>query len=259
MRDFTLDKYSIYLTAINSKIGSFIRFDEYMQRKEKPAKFCLIRHDVDRKPNAALAMAKLEHKMGIVATYYFRAKSETFKPEILKEIASMGHEIGYHYESLSDTNGDIKKAVEDFKKNLEAFRKRVPISTCSMHGRPLKPYDNRDIWKVKENHQYLKNELGIIGEVYLDIDYSDIAYINDTGRNWTTGKSNRRDKVESNIKADFTSDEELLIYLKGNPHQRICFQIHPERWSNNSVEWITQYLKDSSINAAKVVFSQIKK
>jgi hypothetical protein len=258
MRDFTLEKYKIYLSAFDTKIGSFLRFDEYMGLSEKPKKFCLIRHDVDRKPNAALAMAKLEHKMGIVATYYFRAKSQTFKPDVIKEISSLGHEIGYHYESLSDTNGDIKKAVEDFKLNLEAFRKIAPIKTCSMHGRPLKPHDNRDIWKVKENHQYLKNELGIIGEVYLDIDYSDIAYINDTGRNWTSGKSNRRDKVNSNILADFNSEKELLEYLSGNPHPKICFQIHPERWTDNLIEWQLQKMKDKGINKAKSLISLLK-
>ncbi|MFN5795481.1 MAG: hypothetical protein ACK455_11820 [Bacteroidota bacterium] len=259
MKDFTLKQYKSYLIALKNNIGNFLRFDEFIASTLKPEKFCLIRHDVDRKPNAALDMAKLEYEMGIVATYYFRAKNQTFKPTILKKIAAMGHEIGYHYESLSDANGDITNALEDFKKNLEEFRKIVPIKTCSMHGRPLKPHDNRDIWKVKENHQYLKNELGIIGEVYLDIDYSDIAYINDTGRNWTSGKANRRDKVNSKILADFYSGEDLLEYLSSNPHPKVCFQIHPERWSNNSVEWITQYIKDSSINAAKVVFSQIKK
>lgn len=258
MRDFTLDKYRIYLAAISSKIGLFMRFDNFIELVVKPEKFCLIRHDVDRKPNAALAMAKLEQEMGIVSTFYFRAKSQTFKPKILIEIAAMGHEIGYHYESLSDTNGDIKKAIEDFAINLVAFRKIVPISTCSMHGRPLKPYDNRDIWKIKENKHFLKNELGIIGEVYLDIDYTDIAYINDTGRNWTSGKSNRRDKVDSNINADFTSQEELLTYLNTNPHPKICFQIHPERWSNNLVEWQLQKMKDMGINEVKSLLSTLK-
>lgn len=256
MKDFTLKQYKTYLISLNDNIGNFLRFDEYIASIDKPEKFCLIRHDVDRKPKAALKMAKLEQEMGIVSTYYFRAKSQTFKPKILKEISDMGHEIGYHYESLSDTNGDIKKAVGDFKKHLHEFRSIVPISTCSMHGRPLKPYDNRDIWKIKENHQYLKNELGMIGEVYLDIDYSDIAYINDTGRNWTSGKSNRRDKVNSNIVADFNSAKDLLTYLSNNPHPKICFQIHPERWTDNLIEWQLQKMKDLGINQVKTLISK---
>lgn len=66
MRDFTLDKYRIYLAAISNKIGIFLRFDNYIKLIEKPEKFCLIRHDVDRKPNAALEMAKIEQEIGIV-------------------------------------------------------------------------------------------------------------------------------------------------------------------------------------------------
>lgn len=258
MKDFTLNAYEQYLLAIKKNVGNFLRFDEFIPMFEKPQKFCLVRHDVDRKPHLALEMAILEHNLKVKSTYYFRAKECSFDINIIKQIADLGHEIGYHYESLSDTDGDISLAIKDFEKHLNEFRKIVPIKTCSMHGRPLKPFDNRDIWRIKENHEYLKNKLGILGEVYLDIDYTDIAYINDTGRNWTSGKSNRRDKVESNIKADFSSGEELLNYLNGNPHNRICFQIHPERWSNNSLEWLSQYLKDSSINAAKVVFSLIK-
>jgi len=57
---------------------------------------------VDRKPENALKTARLEDEMGIKATYFFRTIPHTFKPEIIKEIAGMGHGIGYHYENLSE-------------------------------------------------------------------------------------------------------------------------------------------------------------
>src|SRR5690606_27946736 len=133
------------------------------------------------------------------STYYFRAKPNVFKPDIIRTILRYGHEIGYHYENLSDTNGDIKRALEDFEKNLLRFREITPITTISMHGRPLKPYDNRDLWRDPSRHALLKEQFGILGEIYLDIDYSDIAYISDTGRNWTADVANVRDKVHSNL------------------------------------------------------------
>jgi hypothetical protein len=34
----------------------------------------------------------------------------------------MGHEIGYHYEVLSEANGDPEKAIELFRSNLEKLR-----------------------------------------------------------------------------------------------------------------------------------------
>ena len=250
MKDFTLKKYAEYLKAIKSNGIPFFTYRDFMLNKDL-REFSLVRHDVDRKPKRALDMARLENELGVVATYYFRTKPVSFKPDIIREIESLGHEIGYHYECLSDTNGDINKAIELFKKELEKLSNIVEISTCSMHGRPLKPYDNRDIWRSKQNHNILTNELKLIGEIYLDIDYSEIAYINDTGRNWTSGKSNVRDKVNSNVNADFDNDKMLLSFFREGKHKKIVFQIHPERWTNNPVAWAKQQFLDWGINQAK--------
>lgn len=258
MRDFTLTSYRRYLLAIKKSVPTFITFSELMSQPEKYPSFCLVRHDVDRKPINALKMAELEKQLGIKSTYYFRYKSHTFKPDLMKKIEAMGHEIGYHYENLSDYNGNIDLALNDFEKNLKEFRKHVNVRTISMHGRPLKKFDNRDLWRDNERHSLLKNKYEILGEVYLDIDYSDIAYVNDTGRNWTNGKSNIRDKVSSNIEVDFQTSEELIHYLDTRIHKKICFQIHPERWDDNLLDWLVQLGKDSTINTLKYLFNLIK-
>ena len=78
MRDFTLDKYRIYHAAIVSKIGIFKSFDNFIVLIEKPQKFCLIRHDIDRKSKAALTMAKLEQEIGIVYGIVFFVPSVQF-------------------------------------------------------------------------------------------------------------------------------------------------------------------------------------
>jgi hypothetical protein len=251
MRDFTLQAYKRYLLAIKRSYPKIICFSEYFNSNPKPESFCLLRHDVDRKPLNALKMAKLENSIGVKATYCFRTKKHTFKPGIISKISKMGHEIAYHYESLSDANGNMERAIKDFEKNLAMLRKIVPVSTISMHGRPLKPYDNRDIWKNKKNHEKLVKKYNLLGEIYIDIDYTDIAYINDTGRNWNSTKSNLRDKVNSKIKIDFSGGQRLLNYLNNEPHPKLIFQIHPERWSDNYFEYIVQFLKDKSINFVK--------
>ncbi len=251
MKDFTLVAYKQYLEAIKFLYPTILRFDEYFLTDIKPSAFCLIRHDVDRKPKNALRMAKLESDMEIKATYYFRAKSHVFKSEIIKEIALLGHEVGYHYESLSDANGNMKQALHDFENNLNKLREVVSVKTISMHGSPLKPHDNRDLWRNEENHQLLITKYNLLGEVYLDIDYSDVAYITDTGRNWSSTKSNRRDKVNSAIKADFDNGLDLLAYLKNSPHPKMIFQIHPERWTDNQIAYFLQWCQDGIINLAK--------
>jgi len=253
MKDFTLKAYRRYIQAIKASFSNILRFEEYFLSDPKPNRFCLIRHDVDRKPKNALEMAQLENEVGISATYYFRAKPKVFNLDIIKEIEGLGHEIGYHYESLSDSKGDMALALKDFKDNLKKFRAIVPIRTTAMHGAPLSHIDNRDLWRDREYHSLLLNELGILGEVYLDIDYGDIAYINDTGRNWFSNRSNIRDQVESNIKKDFDNGEELYNYLASNPDPRVVFQVHPERWSDHITRYHVSLLADTLVNVIKHV------
>ena len=200
-------------------------------------------------------MAKIENELGISSTYYFRHKKHTFIPEIIKKIQNLGHEIGYHYENLSDSNGNMSIALDDFKLKLEEFRKFVLINTISMHGRPLKKFDNRDMWK--DNKEFLIN-CDIISEVYIDIDYENIAYVNDTGRNWSQGRSNIRDKVNSKIIADFNTSLELEEFFKNSENNKIVFQTHPERWADSYFEWLVQLLKDTGINIIKSIIQYAK-
>ena len=74
-----------------------------------PAKGVLIRNDVDRKPNNSLNFARIYNQHGIKGTFNFRIKKTSFNKKIVKDIVSLNHEIGYHYEDLSDSNGDMKK------------------------------------------------------------------------------------------------------------------------------------------------------
>jgi len=65
-------------------------------------------------PENSLQTAKIEHSLGIRSTYFFRIIPETFKPEIIRQIADLGHEIGYHYEDLTlaaDSVGSRQYAV----------------------------------------------------------------------------------------------------------------------------------------------------
>ncbi|MEA3317517.1 MAG: hypothetical protein U9R54_06130 [Bacteroidota bacterium] len=81
-------------------------------------------------------MAKIQADLGIKASYYFRAVPASWNETIIQKIAELGHEIGYHYECLTTTNGDIEKGIKDFEKNLNALRKLAPVSTICMHGSP---------------------------------------------------------------------------------------------------------------------------
>jgi len=251
MRDFTLTAYRRYLEAIRGSFPAILRFDEYFRADPKPESFCIIRHDVDRRPKNALATATLEHDMDIKATYYFRAKRVSLRPEIVRAISAMGHEIGYHYECLSDAKGDVQRALADFERNLRQLRQLALISTISMHGRPLSQFDNRHLWRDTVRHRLLTDEMGILGEVYLDIDYGDIAYVTDTGHNWHSCRWNRRDRVSSNVRTNFADGEALRRYLEAPPHPKLVLQTHPERWNQGLASWSRQWFADFCVNCVK--------
>ncbi|MEQ8325446.1 MAG: hypothetical protein RH916_12290 [Vicingaceae bacterium] len=251
MRDFTLEAYRKYLLVLLDRHSHLLRFDQYLSDQKNYSTFCLIRHDVDRKANNALEMAQLEAELGVQSTYYFRTKPSVFKIDIIREIAALGHEIGFHYECLSDAKGDRKKALELFKVELTKFKGIAEIKSISMHGRPLSPYDNRDLWKFEGSKKYLLDQFGILGEVYLHIDYKDIAYIGDTGRTWNSGRSNKRDKVDSQIQINPNNGSDLLKLFQENMPQKMVFQIHPERWTDNFIEYIFQLMKDIAFNQLK--------
>jgi len=126
-----------------------------------------------------------------------------------------------------------------------------------MHGSPLKPFNNLDMWGSFNERQSLFRKYGIIGDAILDVDYSNIAYINDTGRNWSSTKANIRDKVDSFIKIDFENGKALYSYLNQSPDSKIVFQIHPERWSSNYFDYVMQFYKDTCINAIKTIASLV--
>ena len=102
MQDFTLITYRKLLYNLYANGYSFQTLHDYTQQTE--AKFVILRHDVDRFPKNALLIAKIEKEASIKASYYFRIVKESYDENIIRQIANMGHEIGYHYENLSEMN-----------------------------------------------------------------------------------------------------------------------------------------------------------
>ena len=127
--DFTIEKYRELLEAL---------------KKHKSHR---IRHDVDLRPEFSLRVAQVEAEMGFRATYYFRSMHFESHAEVIKAIVALGHQAGYHYESLTTCKGDMEAAYEDFCRNLERLRGLVPVSTACAHGSPRSPYNSQSMWE----------------------------------------------------------------------------------------------------------------
>ena len=96
--DFTLTTYKNLLVSLAGAGFTFQTFQDFL--KAPASRAVILRHDVDERPQNALMMARVEHGMGVQASYYFRILKISNNPAVIAEIARMGHEIGYHYENM---------------------------------------------------------------------------------------------------------------------------------------------------------------
>ncbi len=252
--DFTLTIYQDMLSAFQQAGYAFFTFQEFCEGKAQ-GRFVILRHDVDLKAENSLATAQIENKLGIKSSYFFRVVSQSDKPEIIKAIASLGHEIGYHYEDLSLFNGNPEKAIEHFKNKLEYFRQYYPVKTICMHGSPTSKIDNRSIWEKYDYHSF-----GIIGEPYFDIDFNEVFYLTDTGRCWDGEKYSVRDKVQSPFSQSYHTTNQVVKNITENKlPDRIMITTHPQRWTNNVIHWGAEYIAQLTKNQIKRLLINYRK
>ena len=183
--DFTLPAYKKLLATIEHSGVPVYTVAGYISQGA-PAKGIVLRHDVELRVQPAIRLAKLENSLGICSTYYFRMP-KTFDTEVIRFISQLGHEVGYHYETLDKTNGDYSLAVQLFMKELNDFRSRTEIdvkTACSHGGRPYnraKRIGYRKNYDIFKYYPGLYKDTNLIGEAYLGFDFSQMLYFSDSG------------------------------------------------------------------------------
>lgn len=252
--DFTLQIYKRLLEALQSSEYQFQTFEAFLQNPAE-GKVIVLRHDVDLKAENSLATAKIENSLGIHATYFFRVVPQSDKPHIIKQIASLGHEIGYHYEDMAICGGDTEKAIEHFKDKLQYFRQFYPVKTICMHGAPRSRFDGKDLWKKYDYRDY-----GIIGEPYFDVDFNHVFYLTDTGRCWDGSKFSVRDKVQTTFTQSYHSTNQIIAAAQdASLPTRIMITTHPQRWTDSKPQWFKELLLQNIKNIAKRILLLVRK
>jgi len=267
-KDFTLSTYRRLLLAIMQAGYSIFTFEDWCDGKAQ-GRFVILRHDVDLMANNSLMTAQIEAEVGVRASYYFRVVPQSNIPEVISQIAALGHEIGYHYEDLSLFKGDKEKSIKHFEQQLNYFRGFYPVRTICMHGSPASKWDNRDIWRG-----FNYRDFGIAGEPYFDLlnnessATEDIVYFTDTARMWDGDKYNVRDKLlgvkrdtlptakpesiyeTSDMKIHTTFD--VIHWLENNKLPgAIMITTHPQRWTDNMFDWYLEFAKQKIKNVIK--------
>ena len=256
---FKLEQYRRTLETLKKsqqRIGSVSDFFE-LDDGHRPQ--IVLRHDVDRLPKWSVEMARLEAEFKMRSTYYFRmTKKGQFPKSELIQIATLGHETGYHYETLSQCDGDLEKAIELFRSNLGKLRALSPCKTVAMHGAPLSPHYNQDLLVGKNLADF-----GLIADAGSSFSATPLYYFTDTGGEWnTSGRNNLRDHVAGSVPLPFdvTPDDsdQFLKLIQAEPHL-IYLSAHPERWGKNAIQFGTAQARDSAVNLAKIIIRTLRK
>lgn len=240
--DYTIGKYQVLCKAIQNSRYKNVTIKEYLELDGKDKEsFILVRHDIDRCAKRALDTALVENEHNVKATYYFRMTKDSYIPEIIDTIASLGHEIGYHYETADKCRGNLEKAVQLFSEELQELSKRYEIKTACAHGNPLTRYDNKTIWG-----KCRFSDFGLLGEPYLSIDYNEVAYFTESGRTWTEDKAQKiKDAVNSKFDhVRIKSTDDLIEVVNRGNLPNICILTHPERWTKGRLDFLERYILD---------------
>lgn len=259
MTDFTLTAYRQLLLALRQAGYGFYTFEDWCDGKAQ-GRYVILRHDVDLKVANSLTTAQIEAELGMRATYYFRVVPQSNQPEMIRAIAALGHEVGYHYEDMSLFNGDAEKSIEHFNRQLAYFRQFYPVRTICMHGSPTSKWDNKDLWKT-----YNYRDFGIVGEPYFDFlsplsmgrsvgSEADMLYFTDTARMWDGDKYNVRDKTAgaANNALHIHSTADFINWLSLNPTNNILMiTTHPQRWTDSSGQWVKELFLQTLKNLVK--------
>jgi len=254
MKDFTFDAFKAILLGFRSNGYQIMPFKESLGLKKENEKRLILRHDVDRFPLQTQQMARMEAENNIRSTYYFRIIPSVFKPDIIREVADLGHEIGYHYEDLSLCGGDPKKSIEHFERSLDKIREFYPVKTICMHGSPLSKWDNKTIWQHYDYKKY-----GIIADTSFDIDYQQVFYISDNGRAWNRTSVSVRDKVESHFDIPIKNSFHLIDLInKGQIPDQVMINAHPDTFFDFGLKYLLNWGFIETKNIAKWLIVKYK-
>ena len=254
--DFTINRYKSLLKSLKDNGYEFQNFADFIINPSK-AKVVILRHDVDKLPENSLNFAYIQNTLNISGSYYFRAVKESWDEKIIKKIENLGHEVGYHYETMDTSSGNIDSAWIEFKYHLKELRKLVKVKTICMHGSPLSSFDNRDIW-----NKYNYKELNLIGEPYFDINFDNVFYLTDTGRRWDGRNVSIRDKVKNQINPNnniFHSTADIINSIEaGDFPEKVMFNFHPQRWNSNLFLWIKEFTLQNIKNIIKYLLIKFR-
>lgn len=144
--DFSYAFYSGIVETLKADFRpTLLRDAPTSEAGERPV--AIMRHDIDLCPVIASRMARLEHQLNFRSTYLLLTDSPLYRledpvtAEAVREIASLGHEIGLHFD-LDDDSRLAGRSIAELEDQVSVAAARVeavseqPVQSVSFH-RPI--------------------------------------------------------------------------------------------------------------------------
>ena len=115
----------------------FGAFDALPARSESRP-WCLLRHDCDNDLAASLEMAHIEHRYGVVSTWFVMLRSPMYNvlsqpfSQRVRDILSLGHHLGLHFDESGVCGKDLARCV-DVEREILSQEYEVPVNVISFH------------------------------------------------------------------------------------------------------------------------------
>lgn len=279
--DFTFKALASLLETLSNQGFLFSTLHQACASGTPEKQGVILRHDVENDYHKALTFAQVQNRLGIRGSYYFRLFPVDGNDAIIRQIAGLGHEVGYHYDDLTECRGSYPAAIGRFAANLNHLRQFGEVTTMAMEGAPMSRYDNRQLWLTNlheklaghpapaslslpllpshhpELPHYDYHQFGIVAEPYFDLDFNQLFYLTDTGRRWDGWRVSLRDKVPQQQKwirqglVFQTTADIIRAANEGTLPRNLMITFHPQRWNDKPLPWIKELVVQRTKNLVK--------
>ncbi len=219
--------YVAFLTKAKARGFKFVRFQDFLpDAPPLPSRYIALRHDIDFCPSYSLEMAKLEHAIGVISTFYVLVDGQFYNPlesdivRQIREIDSLGHEVGLHFAVSSSVHANIGEEV--------AFRLEV---LSSIVGHAVRSFSQHDPVNAGFTTVTLPAGHYDCVDVSQAIRAHDLLYVSDSAMMW------RRHTFETAMDED----------------RNLCLLAHPHSWLHSENDYVAMIREFESLEVQKVV------
>ena len=218
--------YEDFLAKAKARGFAFVRFQDFLPGAPTlPRRYIALRHDVDFAPGYSLEMAELEQAAGVTSTFFVLVDGQFYNPlesEVvrqLRQIDSLGHEVGLHFAVSSSVHADLGKEV--------AFRLKV---LSSILGKPVRSFSQHDPVNAGFVTVALPCEHLACVDARQAIQENDLLYVSDSAMMW------RRYTFETAVDED----------------RNLCLLAHPHSWLHSQSDYVALIREFESREVQKV-------